>query len=124
MLAVDRAADLPALLIGVGTSVVGAVFAASGDSVSTGIVIGSAGLLGLMFRSWFAESKRNTAETWNIADEHKIERDYYRALAEHWQQRWVALVQGHDELPDPPPNLDDMKATARAEKENARGKRR
>jgi hypothetical protein len=113
--------------LGAAATIAGGVFAAT-SNLDTGLITGgAAGLLGFLFRSWFKENKRNTDETWNHADEYRIERDYYRLESQHWQARWVALVQGHDDVAETIPqlpNLDAMKAEARQEKEASSGRRR
>ena len=130
MVGSERLPDLVGVGLAVASTTAGAVLAAT-DSLGTGLVLGSAGILGLMFRYWFSENKRNTEQTWDHVDEYRVERDYYRALADHWQARWLAVVSpvsapaGSAALP-PLPDLDKMKAEARAEKEqeSRRGRRK
>lgn len=95
-----------------------AVFALDGGGLGqNGLIVGSTGLLGFLFRYWFKETKRKDAGVWEIADEYRIERDYYREVANYWQ----ATAFG---MPDPPPlpNLDSMKAEARAQAREDRSK--
>lgn len=118
MLVPERAVDALTFAAGTATTVAGAVLAAT-DTVGTGLVLGASGVLALMFRYWFSENKRNTDETWNHVDEYRVEREFYRLLADHWQARWLDVVQppgAPHEIP-PMPDLEAMKAEARAEKE-------
>lgn len=97
-----------------------AMFAIDGGGLGqNGLIVGSTGLLGFLFRYWFKETKRKDAGVWEIADEYRIERDYYREVANYWQ----ATAFG---MPDPPPlpNLESMKAEAREAAREERTKER
>ena len=130
--AVDHAARMirselgDALAVGFGASatVAGAVMAAA-DGIDTGVVVGAAGLLVFLFRYWFSETKRKDQGVWEIADEYRVERDYERGRADHWQARWGNLVRGRPEMEEVPPmpNLDAMRADAQRDKEADRGRR-
>lgn len=88
--------------------------------VETGGLLGGAGLLALLFRLYFRENNRNSAGTWQIVDELRVERDYHRARADHWQARAYS-----DPNPPPHPNpLDQMRAEARAQQEENSGRHR
>jgi hypothetical protein len=115
--------DHAALVVGAATTAAGAVLAVA-EGVDTGVVIGAAGLLVFLFRSFWSETKRKDAGVWDIVDEYRVERDYYRDLAEHWQARWLHLVQpeAYPE-PGPAPDMAAMKAAAQQEKEQ-HGRRR
>lgn len=108
-------------------SVAGGTVLAAAGSIDTGLITGgAAGLLAFLFRSWYKENKRKDESVWEIADEYRVDRDYERARAEHWQARWANLVRGLPELDHVPPipNLDHMKAEAQREKEASRGRRK
>lgn len=111
--------------VGAVATFAGAAWAAT-SSIDTGLITGgSAGLLFFLFRSWFKENKRKDEGVWEIADEYRVERDYERARAEHWQARWGNLVRDLPETENVPPipNLEAMKAEAQREKEAPRGRR-
>lgn len=120
----DPVLSVASAVLGAQALVVGAFFAVT-DAIDTGVVVGAAGLLVFLFRYWFSETKRKDAGVWEIADEYRVERDYHSARADHWQSRWVALVQGKpDDSVPPHPNLEQMRAEAQRDKEVDRGRRR
>lgn len=112
--------------VGAAVALGGGVLAAT-NSIDTGLITGgAAGLLGFLFRSWYKENKRKDESVWEITDEYRIERDYERQRADHWQARWGNLVRGLPEMDNVPPipNLEQMKHDAQREKEIPRGRRK
>lgn len=120
----DPVLSVGSAVLGAQAVIAGGLLAAT-DALDTGVVVGAAGMLVFLFRYWFSETKRKDQGVWEIADEYRVERDYHSIRADHWQARWVALVQGKPEADGPPhPNLEQMRAAAQRDKEADRGRRR